>query len=187
MYIEFLKLLFSLLQLNRPTSFTSPSSSELNGFVDNRELPSVYSATLSHPNSEKEPIQIANKSPRKDSFPSISFKPKENQIPTPVHNSKTLAPVSTSDQISRKFISQKNSSFPFDSQEIELLKNRRVSLCVPAVEHDTQNYSLETRRASSPFTNGGTELLIRPHDEHCLKTTAIIEDTKKNNQDFLNR
>lgn len=185
---------FFCFQLNRPTSFTTSSASELNGFVDN-QLPNVYSASFAHPDSEKDPtLSTSNKSPRKDTLQTISFKPKENQIgpsTTPsISQPKTASETKSHDQTSATsskivsaadLVSNKNDSvsrnFSFDNKEIELLKNRRVSLCVPGSEHDP--HPPETRRASSPFTNGGTELLIGPHEENRLKTTAIIEDSRR--------
>ena len=78
-------------------------------------------------------------------------------------------------------------NFSFENKEIESLKNRRVSLCVPG-SADSDSHLQETRRASSPFTNGGTELLIGPpHDEHRLKTTAIIEDSRRSSKDYNNK
>lgn len=77
-------------------------------------------------------------------------------------------------------------NFSFDNKEIVSAKNRRVSLCVSdTFEHEPT--LLETRRASSPFTNGGTELLIGPHDECRLKTTAIVEGSRRSQRDFSNR
>ncbi len=190
-----------LLQLNRPTSFTSSPTSELNGFVDSNQLPSVYSASLNHP---EESSQKGSKSPRKDSLPTISFKPRENQISGPhsiapsASNSKTV-PIADdkvtheaksidsgpkkADSCAKTDVVSRN--FALDNKELELLKNRRVSLCVPGTEPDGP--LLETRRASSPFTNGGTELLIGPHDEHRLKTTAVIEDSRRSSKDLSSR
>lgn len=200
---------FFLLQLNRPTSFASSSTSELNGFVDNNQLSSVFTASLNPPSTDKD---SSSKSPHKEAFTSISFKLKENQISaSPNSNSKYSSPVNrvpptTTELKSPNVDSATNSSvsanvsaktdvtsprigsrnFSFDNKEIVSVKNRRVSLCVSdTLEHEPT--LLETRRASSPFTNGGTELLIGPHDECRLKTTAIIEGLRRSQRDFNNR
>lgn len=180
---------YVVFQLNRPTSFASSSASELNGFVDNRQLPAVYTTTVNHTDSEKDTEQESSKSSFNQSLPKS-----ENQTPSvSVTHAKPTPSVELSDKVTTsgsksseaKSIDSFSRNFSFDNKEIESLKNRRVSLCVPSAESD--NYS-ETRRASSPFTNGGTELLIGPpHDEHRLKTTAIIEDSRRSSKDLSNR
>lgn len=173
-------------QLNRPTSFATSSNSELNGFIDANQLPSVYSASLTAPTSDKE---ASDRSPRKDGPPTISFKPKDTSSATSATaNSKPAVSISaTKAATSAKSVdaSAANRNLSFD-KEIESLKSRRVSLCVPGVA-EREARSLETRRASSPFENGGKELLIGPYDEHRLKTTAIIEESRRSQCNITNR
>ncbi|XP_065214129.1 protein PALS1 isoform X2 [Planococcus citri] len=188
-------------QLNRPTSFASSSASDLNGFVDNRQQPSIYAASLIHTDSEKDTTDPdSSRSSHNQSVPlkfgdtssggSTSYsRPKsataELSSSSKVASESKPSEVKSSDSLVKSEPFARN--FSFDNQEIESLKNRRVSLCVPG-SADSDSHLQETRRASSPFTNGGTELLIGPpNDEHRLKTTAIIEDSRRSSKDFNNK
>lgn len=181
------------MQLNRPTSFASSSTSELNGFVDNR--PSVYTTSVNHADSDRDLDQDSSQSLDKELI--LQVPRKENQIPATssksAAHSAPAAPVSS--ELSETSVTRNSTidsgkssenAFSVNNKEIELLKNRRVSLCVPsAAAAESDNHSLENRRASSPFTNGGTELLIGPPpEEHRLKTTAIIEDSRRSSKDY---
>ncbi|KAJ1522795.1 hypothetical protein ONE63_001951 [Megalurothrips usitatus] len=60
-----------------------------------------------------------------------------------------------------------------DAPEVELKQD--LDAVVQQQQQQQQQQQREDRRASSPFTNGRTELLIGDHEGHRMRTTALVE------------